>query len=68
MSRIIVTSRDGEVLGDLDVIGDERIGRQVATWVLTLPNLPIYVDGLLLSDELRKQILLCPEEKRPEGP
>ena len=67
MSRIIVTSRDGEVLSDLDVVGDDRIGRQVATWVLTLPNLPIYVDGLLLSDELRKQILLSMEKESPAG-
>ena len=66
MSRIIVTSRDGEVLSDLDVVGDERIGRQVATWVLTLPNLPIYVDGLLVSDELRQQILLSTEKTDPE--
>ena len=66
MSRIIVASSDGEVLGDLELHGEKRVRRQVVSWVRTLPNLPIYVDGLLVSDELRKQILLCPEETRPE--
>ena len=66
MSRIIVTSSDGEVLGDLEVDGEKRIRRQVVTWVRTLPTLPIYVDGLLVSDELREQILLCTEKKSPE--
>ncbi len=66
MSRIIVTSSDGEVLGDLEIDGEKRIRRQVVTWVRTLPTLPIYVDGLLVSDELRKQILLCTEKTSPE--
>ncbi len=57
MSRIILATRDGEVLGDLEIAGEQNIGSQVATWVHTLPNLPIYVDGMLLSDELRLQIL-----------
>ena len=66
MSRIIVTSSDGEVLGDLELFGEKRVRRQVVSWVRTLPTLPIYVDGLLVSDELRKQILLCTEETSAE--
>ena len=66
MSRIIVASSDGEVLSDLEVHGEKRIRRQVVTWVRTLPTLPIYVDGLLVSDELRQQILLSTEKTDPE--
>lgn len=67
MSRIIVATRDGEVLSDLEVVGYDRIGSQVATWVHLLPNLPIYVDGKLLTDELRQQIQESMAQAEPPG-
>ena len=74
MSRIIVASRDGEVLGDIEVADPERVGSQVAAWVYTLPNLPIYIDGVLLADDLRQKIFESVDEamrqsgERPSGP
>jgi hypothetical protein len=67
MSRIIVTTRDGEVISDLEVIGNDQIGGQVATWVHSLPNLPIYVEGILLSDELRQEILRSMAQAGQQG-
>lgn len=69
MSRIIVATHDGEVISDLEVVGDQQISGQVATWVHMLPNLPIYVDGKLLTDELRQQILdaMAAAEPRRDG-
>lgn len=58
MSRIVVTTRDGAPLDDLEVDGLENVGRQVATWIKSLPGLPIYIDGRLLDDDLRQKMLL----------
>lgn len=57
MAKLIIASPDGEVLDEMDVVGDEQVGSQVATWVSTRPGLPIYINGRLLSDELRRKIL-----------
>jgi len=57
MSRIVLTTQDGDIFDDLEIVGEANIGRQVAAWVHTHPHLPIYIDGKLLADELRCEIL-----------
>lgn len=59
MSRMVVTTRDGAPLYDLEVEGDDNIAQQVAGWVQALPGLPIYINGNLLPDDMRQQILLA---------
>lgn len=68
MSRMVVTTRDGAPLYDLEVEGDENVAHQVAAWVQALPGLPIYINGNLLPDDMRQQILLALAQDAPAVP
>ena len=57
MAKLVIASHDGEILDEVEIVGDEKVGDQVASWVSTRPGLPIYVNGRLLAEDLRRKIL-----------
>lgn len=56
MRRLVVTTASGRVVAD-DKVTEEQLADGVSRWMQVVPDCGVYVDGRLISDEVRRVLL-----------